>query len=203
MFFQTPAIDLALLKLINQQWRNPFFDWLMPILSSKTIIYVLIVPLLWWVWKRFGVRHLMTVVVLIAAVGCSDVSTNLVKKSITRVRPLNSVAETYYREDGKWMQRAVEFVQTKEKGSSYPSAHSSNTMCIALLALLFWPALKKWPLILPLLVGYSRVYLGKHYPMDVVAGWLFGAVIAGFVWLIWKYVFEPPLLGRLQKDKKS
>ncbi|WP_147821117.1 phosphatase PAP2 family protein [Salidesulfovibrio onnuriiensis] len=200
MFFKTPALDAYLLSLINQQWKNPFFDALMPVLSNPFILYALLVPLLVWTWRKLGKRQIILVLVLLAGVGIADLGTNVVKKTIHRVRPLNALPLVHYQEDGHWAQRPADFVPTKERGTSYPSAHAANTMCIALLAMIFWPGLKKWPLLLPLLVGYSRVYLGKHYPLDVAAGWLFGVAAAAISWLLWTYVVEPLLPSPGKRD---
>lgn len=183
MFFKTPALDATIQETINQHMRAPLLDTLMPILSSHALFYVLLIPLAAWVWRKYGSRSLLLIAVLLLAVGMTDLGTNVIKKSIHRVRPLNALPNTYFVEDGQWERRPADFEQTKENGTSYPSAHGANTMCLAVLSMLFWPALKKWPLLLPLVVGYSRVYLGKHYPTDVVGGWLFGAVIAVAVWL--------------------
>jgi undecaprenyl-diphosphatase len=122
----------------------------------------------------------------VAALGLTNAATDVVKDQVKRVRPLNAVAGTYHMAHGPWQQRAQDFEQVKQEGSSYPSAHASNTMCLAVLACLLWPALGKWPLLLPLVVGYSRLYLGKHYPTDVAAGWLFGLAVAMAVWLVWR-----------------
>lgn len=196
MFFSTPRFDLDLFLLINQHWHSWLLDNVMPIFSSMTVLLVLLATVFAIMAIKGGKRQIIYFLILFAAMGLTDFSTSIIKGQVFRIRPLNAIAETRYVDsDGQWQQRPPSFVQTKERGTSYPSAHAANTMCLAVLAMLLWPALKKWPLILPLCVGYSRVYLGKHYPTDVLAGWLWGIVIAGSIWFIWRELerrFMPP-----------
>lgn len=195
MFFSTPALDLQIFLLVNQQWRNGLFDFIMPIFSAMSVLMVIMAAALAFAVYKGGKRQIFYFLVLAAAMGMSDFSTKLVKDQVHRVRPLNAVSGTYFMDDGEWTNRPPGFVFTKERGSSYPSAHASTTMAIAVLAILLWPGLRKWPLLLPLAVGYSRIYLGKHYPTDVLAGWIWGMIIAGTVWLIWREIerrYLPP-----------
>lgn len=187
MFFLTPALDLTVFQLVNQEWRCDLFDFIMPLLSSMSLLFVVLAGLAALAVARLGKRQIILFLVLLAGMGLSDMTTKMIKSEIGRVRPLNAIAETHHQAHGTWEQRPADFVRTKESGTSYPSAHSSNTMTLAVLAILLWPGLKKWPLLLPLLVGYSRLYLGKHYPTDVLAGWALGLIVGYAVWLVWRY----------------
>lgn len=135
---------------------------------------------------------------VVASMGLSDLSTNILKKAIGRVRPLNSVALTYLHEDGKWQRRPLDFTQTKERGNSYPSAHAANSMAFAVMLMFFFRILRPWMLFLPLAVGYSRLYLGKHFPTDVLAGWAVGLCVALSVWLLWEHLIRDKIPVKLR-----
>ncbi len=74
-------------------------------------------------------------------------------------------------------------------GRSFPSGHVIDTMSIAMLTVLFYPRRGWLAFLVPLVVGYSRIYVGSHWPSDVIASLFIGAgatlllaTVAEFLW---------------------
>lgn len=78
--------------------------------------------------------------------------------------------------------------------ASFPSGHASNTMAILLLfALLSGGGWRTWVAVaVALLVGWTRIVLGVHWPSDVLAGWMLGGGVALLAVAVARYRMLPP-----------
>ncbi|MDO9082555.1 MAG: phosphatase PAP2 family protein [Humidesulfovibrio sp.] len=184
--FPTFPADQALLLLLNQDWRTPALDLLLPLFSLRALLFAILAGLLVWRCTLRGKGQALYFVLLVLAMGASDLATNQVKHAVGRLRPENAVGGTFRQESGQWLRLAADYAPDRERGSSFPSAHAANSTALALLAALFWPRLRRSIWALPLLVGWSRVYMGKHYPTDVLGGWLLGLCVGWLFWLLWR-----------------
>jgi len=156
------ALDREIFLVVNRTLQNPVFDLVMPVLSDKRAGLFLAAAVLPWLWVRFGRRAWPVVIVAALAIGLSDLSASLLKQLVQRVRPCHVVAE-------------VHLMAGCTRSFAMPSNHASNMFA---LAGLMSPFLSHWRwlfVILAAAVAYSRLYLGVHYPADVLVGAAWGA----------------------------
>ncbi|MCF6294131.1 MAG: phosphatase PAP2 family protein [Flavobacteriaceae bacterium] len=160
---------LFLNNLGTSTWDN---FWL--VVTNKLTFIPLYALLLYLVYKHLGLKPLLLLVLVIAAmITFTDQVTNLFKDGFERLRPC--------REDG--VKEFMRYIAPRCGKYGFFSGHSSNSMAAAVFAgLLLRPYYKKLIFILlfwSALVAYSRIYVGVHYPLDIICGMSFGA-LAGF-----------------------
>ncbi len=181
--------DTRLFLRVNNDWTAPWLDTLMPVLSCVPLLWILAgLALSYWtlraLWRRdpAGLRRMFYATLFLAlCLGATNTLTDLTKKWGGRVRPYNSVASARYYERDQWKQRPPGLPTKSKNASSFFSGHAANTMALAVGLSALCPPAAPVAYLLPASVGYSRLYLGKHYPADVVVGWLAGWLVAGLI----------------------
>jgi undecaprenyl-diphosphatase len=148
--------------------------WL--VVTNKLTFAPLYAILLFLIYKKLGLKNLLLLVLVVAAmIAFTDQITNLFKYVLVkRPRPCRE-------ED---LQAVMRFVAGGCGRYGFFSGHAANSMAAAVFAgLLLRPYYKNLIFILlfwSAIVAYSRIYVGVHYPLDIVCGLAFGA-LSGFM----------------------
>ena len=179
------AMDRAAFLVING-WHSALVDPIMLALSDRFIWVPLYLFFFYLIQRRTGWRGLwwslptIALMVLVADKG----SVLLFKETVQRLRPCHEPL----------LSGLVHLVPANCGGQyGFVSSHASNHFAIALFVIAVLRGMPRWSLPLLLcwagLIAYSRVYLGVHYPGDVFAGGLYGALIGSFfAWIFHRTV---------------
>lgn len=166
------------------------FDWLDPIMQVITSHFFWIPAILFFIICSilcFKKRFWVPIVFVAVAFALTDAGSTFTKKNIKRPRPSRNIE----------LVEKIHLVNNYKGGDyGFFSGHAANSLGLALLSLLF--IRKKFytiPILLwSFLVSYSRIYMGVHYPFDILCGFLYGTIIAFLFYniatkLFYKYIF--------------
>ena len=165
------SLDESLFLFLNAQ-HTAFFDPLMWLFSAKLFWGPLYVWLLWLLYKRYPKHYWTVLVAIILMVVVSDQLCNLAKDNVMRLRP--SQEPHLY---------SLVHILNDYRGGMYGfySGHSSNAFAVAFFLITILASRQKYIIPVTLtyafLTAYSRIYLGVHYPGDVLTGAIMGTLI--------------------------
>lgn len=167
-------------------WHSPFFDEIMYVLSQKLVwapLYAILLIMLWLVYRR-NFWYIVPLIILLVTL-TDQVSVVLFKDIFHRLRPCHEPS----------LEGMVQLVRGQCGGKfGFISSHAANTFGVAIFAGSLLKVRFKW--LLPVLifwasiVCYSRVYLGVHYPGDVIVGALVGSISGYFILLLFKWIMS-------------
>ncbi|MCC6283519.1 MAG: phosphatase PAP2 family protein [Saprospiraceae bacterium] len=162
--------DATLFHFINTGLSNPVFDALLPFCREKWFWAPVYLFLALFFLTNFGTKGWIFIAAMAVAVGMADfTSSSIIKKNVRRIRPCNNPEMV---------------VQTRVpcgSGYSFTSSHAANHFAVAVFIIGLLGDQRRWISPLALLwaglIAFSQVYVGVHYPLDVICGALLGAAI--------------------------
>ncbi|MBI3258948.1 MAG: phosphatase PAP2 family protein [Ignavibacteriae bacterium] len=182
------SIDLFFFHLCNSWIANPVMDAVMPFVTEVKNFYAVYVLLFVWLLWRGGKKGRICAAVLAAAVLIADpLNSRFIKELFERQRPCQFL-------DG------VRLLVPCGGGKSFPSTHAVNNFKAELVISAYFPKARWLVYSIATLVAFSRVYVGVHYPSDVIGGAIEGMLL-GVILIMIADMAERYIGEKMRKNK--
>jgi len=175
-------IDSFLFYFINSTLSNPIFDIIfVPFHKPQEqwiLIFFVLLVLISYIYK-YSKKALLIIIFLIFGIIITDQIGRAIKNLELRKRPY--ITEEYVHISNKIdikKDQNNNYKETEGSRKSFPSNHSANISFISFFLYYIYPNKKKYFIALALLVSISRVYVGVHYPSDIIVGATLGIIIS-------------------------
>ena len=185
------SIDLAFFWFINGGLSNPVFDVVMPIITEQNYwgIPLMIIGLAGLIFGDKRTKFIILGGVLAVVIG-DVISTRFLKPVVGQLRPCKVLED-------------INLLVGCGGRYSFPSGHAMGTMAMAIWFGHFYKKWKLYFIIFAVTVSISRIYVGKHWPSDVIGGMLFGFGIAFLFLKLWERYVANRLPADIQTDSNS
>ncbi len=172
-------LDAAVFRLLNGTLHHPLLDAIFPFVTTQENWYPVLGGLFFAMIIWGGRRGRMAAAMLVVAIALADqLSCTVLKPLVGRVRPCNALPA-----------EEVRLLVRGSKALAFPSAHAANSFAMATVATWRFRRLAPLFFLIAAAVAYSRVYVGVHYPLDVIGGAILGVAVGrAAIWLIAAFV---------------
>ncbi len=178
-------IDYAIFSFVNQGLSNPIFDSLLPIIRNKWIWLPLYLFLIVFFIYKYQLKSIYVILGAIITVALADFfSSGIIKPWVQRPRPCNTAI----------IQESMYLLIDCRNSFSFISSHACNHFSLAIFfssmiknrtnskpltsLFLFWASA----------IGVSQIYVGAHFPIDILVGAIFGGFIGWIVVKLCRFI---------------
>ena len=167
-------IDKSIFSFFNSTISNPIFDVFFPIITNQDIWTIPILIGVIILSIKGGKRGKISSAILVIAIILADYSSaQILKPFVQRLRPSHELIES------------IRLLVPKGGKYGFVSSHAANIFAAATVLSYFYIKYKKLFFTIAVLVAFSRVYVGVHYPADIFFGSLLGYGLAWIVLTAW------------------